>query len=219
MAPAHRNQPEDTARQGLKLVPGTPGQVEALARRDEAGQGDSAPDWSALMVCAQAGDQQAYLTLLRAITPYLRGLARRGGIGSDEVEDAVQDILLTLHAVRHTYDPTRPFGPWLVAVARHRLVDRVRRRQRLWGRETELTAAHETFAAEETNFHETASKIRRLRAALALLPAGQRQAIELLRLQELSLKEASARSGLKVSALKVAVHRAVKRLRSLLGED
>jgi RNA polymerase sigma-70 factor (ECF subfamily) len=58
--------------------------------------------------------------------------------------------------------------------------------------------------------------VRRLRSAIAALPVGQRQAIEMLRLEELSLKEASAMSGQSETALKVAVHRAVKRLRALL---
>jgi RNA polymerase sigma-70 factor, ECF subfamily len=173
-------------------------------------------DWSALMAAAQDGDGRAYGALLGAITPYLRVVARRAGLGPEEIEDGVQDILLTLHSIRQSYDPKRPFAPWLLAVARHRLIDRLRRRGRIRLRETALTEAHETFVTVESNHHEEASEIRRLHAAIATLPAGQRQAVELLRLQELSLKEASAVSGQSSSALKVALHRALKRLRRLL---
>lgn len=174
-------------------------------------------DWSVLMAQSQDGDQQAYVTLLRSLTPYVRSLAARLGLVGDEAEDAVQDVLLTIHKIRHTYDPTLPFGPWLTAVARRRLIDRTRLRSRRWRRETALTEAHETLAATESNYHEAAAEARRLRAAIATLPAGQRQAIEMVKLQELSLKEASARSGQSETALKVAVHRAVRRLRSLLA--
>jgi RNA polymerase sigma-70 factor, ECF subfamily len=173
-------------------------------------------DWSALMAAAQDGDSKAYGALLRSITPYLRAVARRAGLEGDEVEDGVQDILLTIHSIRRSYDPRRPFAPWLLAVARHRLIDRLRRRGRLRLRETELTAAHETFAVDETNIHEERGEVRRLRKAIAGLPPGQREAVELLRLQELSLKEAAARSGQSPSALKVALHRALKRLRGLM---
>src|SRR6266851_1839463 len=173
-------------------------------------------DWSALMTGSQGGDQRAYLTLLKAITPYLRALARRGGLGADEIADGVPDVLITIHAIRNTYDPKRPFTPWLVAVARHRLADRARRHSRVSARETPLTEAHETLAAEETNLHERASDVRRLRIAISALADGQRQAIEMLRLRELSVKEASAITGQWENALKVAVHRAVKRLRYLL---
>ncbi len=160
--------------------------------------------------------RRAYGELLGAITPYLRVVARRAGLGPEEIEDGVQDILLTIHSIRQSYDPQRPFAPWLLAVARHRLIDRLRRRGRIRLRETELTAAHETFVTDETNLHEEASEIRRLHEAIAALPPGQRQAVELLRLQELSLKEASAVSGQSSSALKVALHRALKRLSRLL---
>ncbi|MDR3514822.1 MAG: sigma-70 family RNA polymerase sigma factor [Azospirillaceae bacterium] len=173
-------------------------------------------DWSALMVRAQGGDAAAYRQLLGAVTPYLRALAHRAGLDGPEIEDGVQDILLTLHMIRHTYDPTRPFAPWLVGVAQHRLTDRLRRRGRQGAREMPLTEEHETFAHDETNHHEERSDSRRLRGAIETLPAGQRQAIELLRLRELSLREASAISGQSETALKVAAHRAIKRLRTLL---
>jgi RNA polymerase sigma-70 factor (ECF subfamily) len=176
-------------------------------------------DWSLLMARSQEGDAVSYRLLLISVSPYLRALGYRFGFAGAELEDAVQDTLMTLHAIRHTYDPSRPFAPWLTAVARHRLLDRVRSRARLHSRETELTEAHETFAAVETNLPEAASEARRLRAAIADLPAGQRQAVEMLRLQEMSLKEASAASGQTETALKVAAHRALNRLRKMLKED
>jgi RNA polymerase sigma-70 factor (ECF subfamily) len=182
-------------------------------------KGQERDDWSQLMARGQDGDQAAYRQLLKSITPYLRALARRAGLPPDDCEDGVQDVLMTIHAIRHTYDPARPFTPWLVGVARNRLADKRRSRARTWARETELTAEHETFVAVETNSIEEADEARRLRAAVAELPDGQREAIELLKLKELSLKEASARTGQSETALKVAVHRAVKRLRVILGEE
>jgi RNA polymerase sigma-70 factor (ECF subfamily) len=176
-------------------------------------------DWSALMARGQEGDQAAYRHLLQGIAPYIRSLARRAGFSPEDCEDAVQDVLLTIHSIRHTYDPARPFGPWLVGVTRNRLADRLRRRARIWSRETELTSDHETFATEETNGIEKAEQARRLRTAVAALPAGQREAVELLKLKEMSLKEAAAVTGQSEAALKVAVHRAVKRLRVLLGDE
>lgn len=176
-------------------------------------------DWSALMARGQEGDGEAYRRLLQSILPYLRALARRAGLPGDEVEDSVQDVLMTLHMIRHSYDPARPFAPWLAAVARHRIVDRRRRVIRKALRESPMDDETETLPALPTYLPETASEIRRMKAAIAALPKGQRQAIEMLKLREMSLKEASAASGQSISALKVAVHRAVKRLRSLLAED
>ena len=72
---------------------------------------DDGTTWSTLMARAQDGDEVAYRRLLEDATPYLRSLAARHRALAGETEDVVQDILLTLHAVRHTYDPGRPFGP------------------------------------------------------------------------------------------------------------
>jgi len=171
------------------------------------------------MARAQAGDREAYRRLLEEITPYLRSLAARRMPNRSDVEDAVQDALLTIHAVRHTYDPSRPFGPWLVAIASRRVVDGLRRRGRTGARESPLDAEHETFAAPEANYHEAASEARALREAVESLPPGQRDAIRMLKLQEMSLKEAAAASGMTVAALKVATHRALKSLRKVLGRQ
>src|SRR3979490_3054763 len=92
-------------------------------------------DWSKRMVLAQAGDRQEYRTLLLEIEPYVRSIARRCFKHPADVEDAVQDVLLTVHLIRHTYDPQRPFAPWLAAIANRRIIDRLRSETRKKARE------------------------------------------------------------------------------------
>lgn len=179
--------------------------------------GDAAA-WSALMARAQDGDRNAYRRLLEEITPYLRSLAARHGGLSGEAEDTVQDILLTLHAARQTYDPRRPFGPWLLAIARRRIADRLRHLGRRAAAETALEPKHETISAPGPNLYALLSGRRGLREAIDRLPAGQRQAVLLLKLRGLSLKEAASESGLSAAALKVASHRGLKALRAALGK-
>src|SRR5262249_42189365 len=128
--------------------------------------------WSALMVAAQAGDRAAYHRLLTEITPYLRALARRSPPRPADAEDAGEDVLLTLHSIRQTYDPARPFQPWLVAIARRRIVDRVRIQIRTTGRETAIDPFQETFAAPETNEGGFEADSIALRRAIAELPPG-----------------------------------------------
>ncbi|WP_439578223.1 sigma-70 family RNA polymerase sigma factor [Elioraea sp.] len=182
--------------------------------------GDRDQGWSGLMAASQDGDRRAYDRLLREIVPFLRGVARRRLRGEADVEDAVQDALLTIHQIRHTYDPARPIRPWLAAIAERRALDRVRSVSRRAGREEELTDLHhETLAGSSTNEGESRLQARDVRAAVADLPPGQRQAIELLKLQELSLAEASTRTGQSVTALKVATHRAILALRRRVVGD
>jgi RNA polymerase sigma-70 factor, ECF subfamily len=108
-------------------------------------------DWSSMMASAQDGDRDAYRALLEDITPYLRSLAGRCFKDASDVEDAVQDVLLTVHAVRHAYDPNRPFGPWLLAIANRRIIDRLRRQTRAKLRDIALTADHATFSGSQAN--------------------------------------------------------------------
>jgi RNA polymerase sigma factor (sigma-70 family) len=170
-------------------------------------------DWSIYMARAQGGDRQAYHRLLEDIAPYVRALAARRLLNHSDVEDAVQDVLLTVHAIRHTYDPARPFGPWLVAIANRRIVDWLRREGRAIARDVEFDPDDETFSPLQPNIVEEASDERALRNAIDQLPPGQGKAIRLTKLEELSLKEAAAKSGMSIASLKVATHRALKNLR------
>jgi RNA polymerase sigma-70 factor (ECF subfamily) len=107
--------------------------------------------------------------------------------------------------------------PWLMAITRHRIADRARRYARTSAHEIVVDDLDVTFAASETNAPEKDSGDRdALREAIRSLPPGQREAIELLKLKELSLKDAAAASGTTVGALKVATHRAMKGLREKL---
>ncbi|MCK6454697.1 MAG: sigma-70 family RNA polymerase sigma factor [Alphaproteobacteria bacterium] len=172
-----------------------------------------------LMRSAQAGDSVAYARLLAAIAPLIRRTIRRQRqlMPAADVEDIVQETLLSVHAVRATYDANRPFLPWLMAILRNRMVDGTRRYARLSAHEIAVDPLPETFADEDTNTmverHDRAAVVRR---AVRDLPKRQRVAVEMLKLQELSLKEAASASGMSISALKVAVHRGMKGLRARL---
>jgi RNA polymerase sigma factor (sigma-70 family) len=174
------------------------------------------PDWSALMARAQDGDRDAYRSLLGQIEPFVRSIARRCFNRAADVEDVVQDVLLTVHAIRNTYDPKRPFGPWLVAIANRRMIDRLRRRARQQAREIELSGEHETFPDASANLDRPIPAELALAGAIDKLPPDQRDAIRMLKLNEMSLKEASQASGRSIAALKVATHRAIRNLRQLL---
>jgi RNA polymerase sigma-70 factor (ECF subfamily) len=127
--------------------------------------------------------------------------------------------LLSVHAVRATYDPARPFGPWLAAIVRHRLVDGARRYARIARREVIVDDIDVTFSDVEANEQGAdESNVAALHEAVRSLPEQQRQAIELLKPKELSLKEAAEVSGTSIGALKVATHRAMANLRLTLSK-
>jgi RNA polymerase sigma factor (sigma-70 family) len=175
-----------------------------------------------LMQSAQAGDSQAYARLLREITPHLHAMIRRQRqfLPAEDIEDLVQDVLMSLHAVRATYDPSRPFMPWLAAIARNRLADGARRYVRQKAHEVNVEEYPVTFSEEGTNIDsEVYRDPEALKQAIQTLPAGQREAVEMLKLRQMSLKEAAIASGTSVGALKVSVHRAMSALRKALSKE
>ena len=181
---------------------------------------DKNAQWSHLMAAAQNGDHRAYQELLRAIIPVITRIVRHRWPMAQpaEVDDVVQETLKSLHSVRHTYMADRPFLPWLVAITQHRLADERRKVVRRRGRETEIDYQDETFlgAAPNPEYADVA-EVDALRKAINQLPPRQRTAMELLKLKEMSLKEAAAASGMSIAALKVASHRALKTLRDVLS--
>src|SRR6266851_3778121 len=152
---------------------------------------------AALMRSAQGGDADAYAALMRDLAVRVRRIIRyrRAFLDQADVEDVVQDVLLSVHAVRATYDATRPFLPWLLAITRNRLVDAARRYMRHGAREVVVDDLDVTFSSERTNTMTTTyGDPDTLKEAIADLPAGQRSAIELLKLREMSLKVATHRA-------------------------
>lgn len=176
--------------------------------------------WSELMRAAQAGDGKAYARLLREVTPFVRALLRRHCSNTADVEEMLQDTLLTLHRVRQTYDPARPFSPWLGAIAARRGIDGLRRRVRRARHEVSAEAeGYETFADPRANSDiEGLRAPAELEALLKTLPPRQRQALETVKIREMSLAEAAAVSGQSIGALKVNTHRALKALRALFRD-
>ncbi len=170
---------------------------------------------AAWMAAAQAGDRRAYERVLASSLSLIRSVARRQGVPVDSIDDVVQETLLTVHRVRHTYDPTRSFDAWLAAIASRRAIDALRSQGRRGRREV-----HDEFALDQHPDRDDASvegereqQALRLHDAIAELPPGQREAVEQLGLKEQTLAEAAALTGRNTGALKVNLHRALKALR------
>jgi RNA polymerase sigma-70 factor (ECF subfamily) len=178
--------------------------------------------FAALMAASQTGDARAYQALLRACAPIAAAIIRRQGVPADRIDDAVQETLLTIHRARATYDPSRPFLPWLRAIAQRRAVDALRTHGRTTAREIADDDAYLNHPGLELPADATldrADQTRVLAEAIAALPPGQRQAVELLALRERSLDEAAVDTGRSKGALKVNLHRAINALRQRLSGD
>jgi RNA polymerase sigma factor (sigma-70 family) len=165
-------------------------------------------NWDRMMAAAQVGDAHAYRTLLAELASWLRRYyARR--LPAAMTEDAVQDVLLAIHEKRHTYDPARPFGPWLAAIARYKWIDRLR--------------SLKTEAAEPLDENigvpdhgDTVIAGSTFQQLLTELKPPQAEAIRLVKLEGYSVVEASRATGQSVSLIKVNIHRGLKRLATII---
>lgn len=161
-----------------------------------------------LMVMSQRGDRQAYATLLSECQRWLsRYYSRR--IAPTQLDDLVQETLVALHNKLATWDPSRPFLPWLAAIARYRWVDHLRRLYR--AHESELV----TNIAGQDDEPAIAARIS-IDRLLGMLPDPQARAIELVKIEGLSIAETSQATGQSEALVKVNIHRGLKKLAHLV---
>ncbi len=164
-----------------------------------------------LMALAQDGDSAAYRQVLQTSSEWLSGFFRRR-IAPGAVDDLVQETLLSLHAKRASYDPARPFLPWLAAIARYRWVDELRRSYRT---STDELTGNEAFGPGDDELIARISLDR----LLARLPIGQIDAIRLVKIEGLSIAEAALRCGQSEPLVKVNIHRGLRRLAALIESE
>lgn len=158
-----------------------------------------------LMCDAQRGDAAAYARLLTALVPHLRAFFRRRLARDPEsVEDLVQETLLAVHNQRHTYADEQPFTPWLHAIAKYKLIDFLRRRA---GTREEPLDEEDASALLDERTPDAFSAQRDVARLLAALPPHFRLPIEHVKLEGLSVQEASVKTGMSVAAIKVGIHR------------
>lgn len=176
--------------------------------------------WSQMMVRAQAGDQSDYRTLLEELSLAIqRYLVSRLGYHAF-IEDCVQDILLAIHNARHTYQPSRPFRPWLFAIVRNKSIDMLRKRKSyekmLLSRADELQIMGADESPDNSQSLENEMTSGRL---MELLEPGHKQAIVLTKLIGFSNAEAAKVMSISETAVKVRVHRGLAKLKNLLEAD
>jgi RNA polymerase sigma factor (sigma-70 family) len=179
-------------------------------------------DWAVWMRAAMTGDAGAYRQFLVSVAPHVRAVARSRcrslGAPEGEVEDIVQEVMLTLHLKRGTWDRSRPIGPWVAAITRNKLIDILRQRGR------HITVPIEDFMdslqAEDLTPELSTRDIDTL---LGHLKPQQKEVVRSISLNGSSIRETAERLQMTEVAVRVTLHRALKALavfyRSSARED
>jgi RNA polymerase sigma factor (sigma-70 family) len=187
--------------------------MTAVRRLRGRSDGNNNRDWDALMAAAQGGDTAAYRRLLSEVAAWLRPYYSRR-LPPGMIDDVIQDTLVAIHEKRHTYDPGRPYGAWLAAIARYKWIDALRS---LENSPKEILDDDIAVPCQE----EAITSAWSLERLLSTLKPAQSQAIRLVKLQGFSIDEASKATGQSATLVKVNIHRGLKRMAATLrsGSD
>lgn len=160
---------------------------------------------------AIAGDEAAYKRLLSDLAVALRASVRRGfsGIAArpSEVEDVVQESLLAIHLKRHTWDQSKPIGPWIMAITRNKIIDDLRRK----GRRTEVPIDTMLEILEDEG-HEDAIHAHDVERVLSGLNGRNREIVQAISIDGHSAQDVAQKLGMTEVAVRVALHRSLKAL-------
>ncbi|HRY05604.1 MAG TPA: sigma-70 family RNA polymerase sigma factor [Hyphomicrobiaceae bacterium] len=172
---------------------------------------ETSEELAALMRAGLQGDETAYRRALELIAQRVRGYVAYGfkayGYRGEDVEDVVQETLLTVHLKRQTWDDTRPLEPWLKAISRNKLVDHLRRKG--YRKHVPIDDFAEILAAP-TN--EAAEQLGSTEDLLVSLNQRDRTIVEAVSIAGHSAREVGDRLGMSEGAVRVALHRALKAL-------
>ncbi|MCE2926201.1 MAG: sigma-70 family RNA polymerase sigma factor [Rickettsiales bacterium] len=168
---------------------------------------------SALMLAGLDGDQAAYGKFLSTIAPMLRRMVSRK-LSQPDVEDVVQEILISIHKARHTYDGKRPIMPWLYSIATFRITDHLRKHYSQMRHQSVDIADFENILSDVT---EEASNHESIEELLENVPEKHKRILTLMHVEGYTAKEVGKKMGMNESAVKVAAHRAIKKIRGKFG--
>jgi len=192
--------------------------ADAANEGDERVAHEREAEWKRLMLASRAGDEAAYRALLADLSRYLRSWAvsglRRAGRSPAEAEDIVQETLIAIHTKRHTWDADQPVGPWLHGVARHKLVDALRKRT---GHDhLAIDEFSEVIPAPATEGQLAGSDILRM---VSSLPARQASIVQAIFVEGQRTADVAGALSMSEGAVRVALHRALRTLAAAFGKD
>lgn len=163
-------------------------------------------------------DHVAFADLVGRHHAYAYALAMRFVWDEAEAEDIVQEAFIRTWRHRRAYVPGRRFTTWLYSIVTHLSLDHLRRRKR-WSTILTRTAigTHEPAAPEDLSQAMDASRMMEIvRAGVERLPEMQRVVFTLRDLQDLSVEEVGAITGMRADAIKANLYHARKRMRKML---
>ena len=171
---------------------------------------------------AREGNQSAFGCLVLAYQTPVYNMAYRMLGNSSEAEEAAQETFLRAYTHLHSYDPQRPFRSWLLSIASHYCIDRLRRRRITWLSLDDEIAIPERLVSAHPNPEAVVTQREqegRIQQLLAVLSPTDRAAVTLRYWYDCSYEEIAESLNLTVSAVKSRLHRARCALAKMIREE
>jgi RNA polymerase sigma-70 factor, ECF subfamily len=176
-------------------------------------QNEITAEWTRKLLAGLAGDSVAYADFLSQLSPILRRVIGRK-IPMGDVEDVLQEVLISIHKARHTYDGERPLMPWVMAITSFRVTDCLRKTySEMRHSQVDIADYENVLEAVTESLGETES----IHEMLAGVGHRERKILSLMHVEGYTAKQVGSQLGMKESAVKVAAHRAIKKIRERLG--
>jgi len=172
--------------------------------------------WSALAKAAQGGDKRAYRDLLSEVLPFIVAVIAPSLANADAADDITQEVLLSVHKSLATYDPSKPFKPWLSAIINFRRTDYFRKHYAKRD-DQKTTLDNPDYISQNVTNAPHSGELKDIEAAMDDLPPKQREIFSMIKIQGYSAEEVANKMDMSVSAVKVSAHRSQKRLKDVLG--
>jgi RNA polymerase sigma-70 factor, ECF subfamily len=174
-------------------------------------EGQIDEEWAVMMRAALAGDETVYRRLLGEIGRSVRAMARgafaRARAGDADIEDVVQETLLAIHLKRDTWDGGLKLAPWVGAIARHKIIDSMRRRgARQFAPIEDFEAVLPAPEGEDPHARSDADRL------IGQLPPRQQDIVRSISFDGQSIAATAARLAMTEGAVRVALHRSLKAL-------
>ncbi len=170
--------------------------------------------WKELAGKAQKGDTVAYRSLLSDLIPVIRRTVIKSLPNPQNADDVVQDVLLSVHKALHTYDPKRPFMPWVYSIIQFRKTDYLR--QYYAQHDNVKLSLDDPDTPDYLVISGHNGTTKDIEEAFDTLPDQQKKVVELMKIKGYSAEEVSKKTGMSISAVKVSAHRALQKIKERL---
>ena len=162
-----------------------------------------------LYCAAQSGDQQSYKKFLQGVSTLLRRIIARK-LAHSEVEDVLQEVLISIHKALPSYDGKRPIMPWLMAITKFRINDYLRK---IYANNRFQMLDIDDLAEELEDVTISYQSNESIDSLLENVSERDKQILSLMHVEGYTAKETGQHLGMQESAVKVAAHRALKKIR------